>query len=745
MQPLFDLPSNIQLRSLVCQSNAPIDDLNAYTSEDGIIFVQAKRTVSLSTSQTSQFAGALDQFVRQYKECETVVPGSEWARPLDPTRDRLVLTTRSASSSKITEILPRLLRLLRDRAGQNTLSQVATSAAEREVASATEKNLKRSWKAAYGKHPTPEQLGTLLRLMWVQELDLESGKRDRKFALDQFRINLLEDASKASLTFSELFKLCARLRAERSGTDRPSLLTVLSTAGIQLRALPDYRADVIALKKWTAARLLKAPRYTQLLETKPALVIERALWSPFYQSSQTHSLVVVGEPGAGKSGLTYRLATTAPSDQCDVVFLPVDLLSVESFSELRNELGIRHDLAEVLANWPGAKSGLLVVDALDAARKYETQTVLREVVAEVVNTQNSRWRVIASVRKYDLRQGTEWARLFLGSPPIPGHCDVEFSRVRHVSVKPLTDDEISQIATSFPELLDLFGKAPEKLRELLRNIFNLHLLADMLEKGVPASTLTGIRTQPELLDSYWRHRVRRDDGKHDARESTLTTVLSEMIEGRSLQVLRSKVRSKIDAEGLVDLERNDILRAEDQHGAPNEDFLLFSHHVLFDYAVARLIFGRGRDAPGLVEVLRRRRELALMLSPSVSLALVDAWAESSTRPAFWNLALLLAQETGLPGVAQLAAPMVAAELSSDISDFEPVLAALSDADPNRTAAESFIQNLIGALFVRLKSGIPLMGPSAGPWMQLAERLARIGNDRVMLALRALLATATEGL
>ncbi|MGO8867584.1 MAG: hypothetical protein ACLQME_13890 [Alphaproteobacteria bacterium] len=744
-QPPLDLPSTIQLTSLICQSDAPIDDINARTSEDGIVFVQAKRTVNLSTSLTSSFSGALDQFVRQYKACEDKVSGHLWARPLDPARDRLVLATRSESSSKITELLPRLLQGLRDRSDPHRLRDVATSKAEREVALATEQNLQRSWTTAYGKPPKPQQLGALLRLIWVQKLDLEGGKRDRQFVLDQFRINLLEDASQATLAFSELFKLSARLRAERSGTDQPTLPGVLAAAGVRLRALPDYRADVGALKKWTAARLLRAPRFTQLLETEPPIVIERSLWQPFYAAAETQSVLVVGEPGAGKSGLTYRLAVTALADYLDVVFLPVDLLNVDSFSALQNELGITHGLAEILANWPGSRGGLLVIDALDAARKFETQTILRDVVAEILRTKGSRWRVIASVRKYDLRQGTEWARMLRGTPPLQAYSDPEFPRVCHVSVKPLTDDEISQIASSFPALLDLFQQAPEKLRQLLRNIFNLHLLADLLHQGVSGSTLASIRTQPELLDSYWRHRIHREDGKHDTRETTLTTILSDMIAAQSLQVLRSKVRSKIDVEALVDLERNDILRAEDQRGTPNEDVLLFSHHVLFDYAVARLIFGRGRDPSGLVQLLRDQRELSLMLSPSLSLALMDTWVIGGARPSFWDLALSLAQETGLPGVAQLVAPMVTAELSSDIKDLEPVLAALSGTDPKRTAAESFLQNLIGALFVRLKSGVPLIGPTAGPWMKLAERLAKIGNDRVMLALRALLATAIEGI
>ena len=744
-QSPFDLNADTQIVSFTCQSEAPVDDVNAVTSDGGIIFVQAKRSADMSAVASSSFAGALDQFVRQVKACAAADPKLAWSRPLDPSRDRLVLATRSASSSKVLETLPELLRRIRDRSDVRTLKQVAVSQSEKTVAKTVEGNLNRSWKAAYRKSPTSKELNALLRLIWIHELDLESGKRDRKFIVEQFRANLLEDSAQASSAFSELFKLAARLRAERSGADRPTLLELLARVGIRLTALPDFRGDVAALKKWTKTRLEPAPRFTRLLADDPKLTIERAVWPSFHSVATSQSLLLVGEPGAGKSGLMYRLATTAAAAKQDVVFLPVDLLNVDTFFGLQAELGIRHSLVEVLANWPGSKPGLLILDALDAARKPETQKLLREVVSGILRVAGSRWKVVASVRKYDLRQGTEWSMMFRGSPPIPAHADREFSHVYHVSVGRLTDSEVSQVAASFPALEQLYKHASEKLRDLLQNIFNLHLLADLLRSGVAGSDLSAITTQSELLDSYWRHQIRRDDGKHDARETTLTTVVNEMIDAQVLRVLRADVRAKADIDALVDLERHGILRAEDQGGKANEDVLLFNHHVLFDYAIARLVFWRGRDAARLVGLLRARRELALMLSPSLTLALSDAWNSGQDRKPFWDLAFALGQETELPGVAQLAAPMVAVEQTKEIGELTPIFDALNGPDPRKRAAERVVQNMIGAIFVRLRAGMPILGPTAGPWMQFAERLAATGSDQLMLAVRALVAAAAEAL
>ncbi len=65
--PPFDLHADTQIVSFTCQSDAPVDDVNAVTSNTGIIFVQAKRSVDMSSAANSSFAGTLDQFVRQVK------------------------------------------------------------------------------------------------------------------------------------------------------------------------------------------------------------------------------------------------------------------------------------------------------------------------------------------------------------------------------------------------------------------------------------------------------------------------------------------------------------------------------------------------------------------------------------------------------------------------------------------------------------------------------------------------------
>ena len=441
--------------------------------------------------------------------------------------------------------------------------------------------------------------------------------------------------------------------------------------------------------------------------------------------------------------MSYRLAGSEIAAGKDVIFIPVDMITVESIAGLRAELGITHDLAEILENWPGADAGLLVVDALDAARKSETQTILRITIDDILNRARGRWNVVASVRSYDLRQGTEWGRMFRGRPPATDYSDPSFRNVRHIAVAGLSDDELAQLVGFSPTLSALFGEASAALRALLRNIFNLRLLAEMVGSGLMTSELTAITKQVELLDTYWMHRVRRSDGNHDRREQALRAVVDQMLTNRSVQADRALVVAQCDPFAIVDLERHDIIRAEDQRGY-NEDTLLFTHHVLFDYAVARLIFRRGRDPANLVNRLAKEPALTLMLRPGLSMAFSEVWSEGQvSRPRFWNLAFAFAAEPRVPAVGQLIGPMTIAEQAESLGDLQPLLNALQLGEPRQSAAELILQHLMGAVLVRIRVGAALVGPGSGPWMVLTEALAAIGTETSMMAARVLIQSGTQ--
>ena len=188
------------------------------------------------------------------------------------------------------------------------LSDVQTSAKDREVANVIEDHLSRLWQAAYGTAPSRSDFSRLLRLIRVQVLDVEVEERDRSLALDLLRATILEQPDAANTAWSRIVEFCGQLRAESSGAHVPSLQNVLITAGVALRAAPDYRSDIQALKSWTQARLARTTSFTRLIEARPETTIHRSISEPLRAAAEIGSFLVVGEPGAGKSGVCYGLA-----------------------------------------------------------------------------------------------------------------------------------------------------------------------------------------------------------------------------------------------------------------------------------------------------------------------------------------------------------------------------------------------------------------------------------------------------
>jgi hypothetical protein len=728
--PPLGLPTGTKLTFVRCQTESPVDDVLIETTEGGFIFCQIKSGLRLERGMTSAFGSVIDQFVRQWKASNEGTGNPAWARPVD-ARDRLVLITTPGSDS-VTKVLPRLLGRLRDDHSANTLLMISKTDGERRVAQVTGQLLADWWKITYGETPMPDKLVSLLRTMWVQIFDLEENGTDTLATLDLLRMGVLQEPNDALQAWSTIQRLASRLHSSRSGVNATAVINALITAGIGLRTAPDYQGDVENLCQASARMIKRSQEFSLLVRGKTDTTITREYLQPLRDAASAGSVVLVGEPGAGKSGILYQLAETLSEEGADLIFLSVDSLPVRTTAALRQELRITHDLADILNNWSGSGPGYLILDALDAARNFDAQTVLKGTIADIRAGQ-TRWHIIASIREYDLLHGTEWQRLFATT----GRADAghtEFRAVDHIYVPRLKPVELAELAHRYPPLEEVLTAGSDRLVTLLTNIFNLHLMAELLERGVDPGSLGAVNTQIQLLDQYWLHRVIRNDDHRDVREAALTRVAERMIEDRVTRVFRADVRGPVASDALVDLERENILRAPEA----GRVVLLFAHHILFDYAIERLVFLRGRTPERLVSRLRGAPDLVLMLGPSLSLCFQDLWYLEGQGP-FWALAFQLGAARDLPEIAKLSAPMVAAEAAGAIEDFSPLFAALSMNNVNRAAAENFVGHLVGGLLVI--SGD--RGMRLRPWAAVAERLSGFLRDEVAYSLRTLVWKLTD--
>jgi len=322
------------------------------------------------------------------------------------------------------------------------------------------------------------------------------------------------------------------------------------------------------------------------------------------------------------------------------ILIEAEFLDTGSQRSLAFGLGLREgvDLAEVLSAWPVKISPTgdrlpcyLIIDALDAARGRSSLSTICELI-RTVHEQAPDWHVVASIREFDLRHSEKVKELFPGNPHTELHSDL-FPEVRHIHVPRLTEDEIAIARDQCPPLNAALSQQHEELIDLVANPFNLRLLIEILGLDASADELDAIRMRTDLLDLYWKKRV-KDKDPTDALERAAGVLIEEMKKQRSLSVDRSDIegRPAVTPEALPNLLSRGVVRSEPRRAAlATTEYLSFSHNILFDYAVAKLWL---RDLPNSVlEELANLngQDLVLFVRPSLILTFEALWYQDETK------------------------------------------------------------------------------------------------------------------
>ena len=233
----------------------------------------------------------------------------------------------------------------------------------------------------------------------------------------------------------------------------------------------------------------------------------------------------------------------------------------------------------MLEAWDGVGPGWLIIDALDATRGGKAESVFRTLIAQVLG-RCRRWRVVASIRTFDLRMGQQFRSLFSGTPPDAGLAEPGFSNVRHVRIPPWTKAEFQKLLEQSPTLSAALADAPTRLRELASIPFNTHLLSELIARGVDMVDLKRVSSQVELLHLHWSHRI---EGYGTPAELCLRTVVEAMLEARTLRVQKHALALK-DPEMIDTLAHEGVLVPVE-----NGRWVQFRHHILFDFTTAQVL------------------------------------------------------------------------------------------------------------------------------------------------------------
>jgi hypothetical protein len=714
-EPPWGWSRDITIESVRSETGEDVDDILVSTSGPAKAYVQAKHSVTLSTGATSPFGKAIRDFVRQYLASRD---GADGHAPLDPEQDRLVLAVGSDTAGSVRKHLRKLLDRLTNWRTDRSLTEAPANEHETKALVAVLNHVNAGFREQTGVDPDDTDVRALLRMLRITPYAFGADGADERAALHALRTSVVADPERAGDAWNAICQETIDNTAGQSGLDRRAAQLVLQRESIELQAPRSYRDDIAKLGSHTRGVVVVLRELSDIALYDGRIKISRAAPSALQTFLETTSCVLIGDPGAGKSATLYELVHNTVTGGADVVAFAADRLGSASLGGLRIELGLKRDIVEVLANWP-TEQGLLVIDALDAARGDRTQDALLDLIAETRRLA-PRWRVVASIRRFDLRYNPRLKQIFAGAPLADqAYADAEFAGLAHFNVAELTVNELAQLATDAPTVHAFLQTANDELKRLVLVPFNLRLLAQLLDEQVDLAKLHPIRTQLELLDLYWQHRVLTPSDRADVREALLRRVCELIVKARSMRVNRADVGAEPALVSAIPEMLSAQLLVEGDAG--DRSIVGFAHHVLFDYAAANLLLRQAQDS--IVDRLAADSHLPVLIRPSISLHMRWLWEHEPEHSAFWDLVSRITANADIPEIATLVGTAIAAEMTETLDDLAPLLAQVASDDAvTRDAGERVLMHVLASVQTL---DIPLVGPAAGPWAAVAARLTEL--------------------
>ena len=164
-------------------------------------------------------------------------------------------------------------------------------------------HVRASWVAETGADPSDDDIRALMRLVHVQAVEVGQGERDEGLARTILRSNVLMSPSQAGQAWSLLITEGQRLIRTRAEATLSRLRDVLSLAGVPVHAPTSYRADIRRLRDHSDRVAGMLADHAGILLGTASVRIQRPYAPALRHAADSGSVLVVGEPGAGKSGV----------------------------------------------------------------------------------------------------------------------------------------------------------------------------------------------------------------------------------------------------------------------------------------------------------------------------------------------------------------------------------------------------------------------------------------------------------
>lgn len=712
----FGLMVDLRPLELQFETGDALDDAVLRLTDGGTIYVQCKTHPGLERGADSALGKTIAQLVA------FVVDQRAKAPPIDPSRTAAVLA--------VAEGAPRSLDALEDACRQfdrgETWSSVIgrVSEAQRTALDTFRLHANRAWNAKTNTAITDDDLVELAKFFRIRRFGTDAASSDWRETISVIGSRLYEGTEFGGPPTFALLDIVRQLIRSGASANRLGLARALRSAGYPEARAPGFDHDVAALVKYTRDECERLARHA-VLEADRRVPVARECLPALKAAIEGGSLLVIGEPGAGKTGVLVTLAGQIRQQSTPLVFLSVDrLASISSLSALKDELGLQHDLLEVLAAWPGDTPGILIIDALDASRGGSSETAFASLIELALPRIGARWSIVASIRTFDLMNGRRFREAMRGDAPNPTFAEQRLRGARHFLIKALSPVELAEIGRDAPQLGELIKTAPSELMNLLKNIFNLSLAGELIKGGVAAANIRTVTTQSELIDRYEDQRLPTQPLKR-----AVSAAITAMVASRRLSVPQIDVQH--DALDGV-LQAGVLVRAG--------DLIAFAHHVLFDHIAGRYYLAWS-DIDRLTQQVSSGSGTGLLLGPALRFAMERIWQDDDVaRSQSWKLLNTITSSTHVdPIVASIALRTIAERVESE-ADIQGLVAAL------RTTTD---QAVVGSMLSRLARFVGMtltegVRPAVGrAWSAVAEGAARLGDRNFADGARFLLWSLSE--
>jgi hypothetical protein len=338
--------------------------------------------------------------------------------------------------------------------------------------------------------------------------------------------------------------------------------------------------------------------------------------------------VIIGVPGVGKSHIISQLIINLVEKNIPACMIKLDNLTNGSDEDIASSLGMPD------ANWianlkliPAPQQGraTIVFDAFDTLRDEKLKEILLQKIAQV-KKELPDWSMIVSVRTYDAHQSQKLIELF------PGGLSQDGLDCRKFTIPELSDNELQQFLNENEKLKSLYQVANGRLRDIFKIPFYLKLLDFILtHENTDINSLSIIKSEIELLDRYW-NKVVAVIKPVLSTEVILRKLTSEMIGIKQLSINKYDFLDKFSQDEILIVDRLLSENVLKEQGA-TQNQLSYSHNILFDYAVSKLIIKE--SSKELVQFIEDDATRPLFLRPSFIYFFTRLWYQE--RQKFWEI------------------------------------------------------------------------------------------------------------